>query len=90
MPQISPLRYALHRLMNYKPRLVSAIFWSVVFVIIPIQIPILTGALTDGINGGKTCIYRIIPLRTSDQVNFVLIQIRKHQKDNMVNNSKCR
>lgn len=65
MSQISPLRYALHRLSNYKIALFASIFWSILFVIIPIQIPILTGTLIDGINGNETSLYGIISLNFS-------------------------
>ncbi|MCI4433249.1 MAG: ABC transporter ATP-binding protein [Nitrosopumilus sp.] len=67
MSQISPLKYALRRLKNYKLRLFIAIFWSVLFVMIPMQIPILTGALIDGIKGGEATIYGFIPLGTSSK-----------------------
>ena len=62
MSQKSPLRYALHRLSNYKIALFAAIFWSILFVIIPIQIPILTGSLIDGLNGNQSNLYRIISM----------------------------
>ena len=60
MSQNSPLRYALHRLSNYKTALSIAIFWSILFVIIPMQIPILTGSLIDGINGDSANFYGIV------------------------------
>lgn len=62
MSQNSPLRYALHRLSNYKIALSVAIFWSILFVIIPMQIPILTGSLIDGINGDSANFYGIVSL----------------------------
>lgn len=65
MSQISPLRYAIHRLSNYKIALLAAIFWSILFVIIPMQIPILTGYLIDGLNENKTNLYGIISLELS-------------------------
>ena len=67
MTQNSPLKYALRRLKKYKIRLFVAIFWSVMFVIIPMQIPILTGALIDGINGDNPTIYGIISLDTTSK-----------------------
>jgi len=62
LSQKSPLKYALLRLSNYKIALTVAIFWSIIFVIIPMQIPILTGSLIDGINGDQASLYGIIPL----------------------------
>ncbi|TBR22948.1 MAG: ABC transporter ATP-binding protein [Candidatus Nitrosotenuis sp.] len=48
---VSPVRYVLKRLEKDRLNLVLAIFFSIVFVLIPMQIPVLTGALVDGIDG---------------------------------------
>jgi len=64
---MSPLTYALWKLKKYKLRLAIAIFWSVLFVIIPMQIPILTGTLIDGINGDDVQVYGIINLDQSGE-----------------------
>ncbi|AIF85275.1 ABC-type multidrug transport system, ATPase and permease component [Candidatus Nitrososphaera evergladensis SR1] len=49
-PSISAARYVLTHLKKDRLRLIWAVFWSVVFVIIPMQVPILTGTLIDGIH----------------------------------------
>ena len=64
---MSPLKYALWRLKRYKKELAVAIFWSILFVIIPMQIPILTGSLIDGINGDSVTVYGIITLDESKE-----------------------
>jgi ABC-type multidrug transport system fused ATPase/permease subunit len=50
---ISPTKYVFERLKKDKLRLASAIFWSILFVIIPMQVPILTGALIDNMRDVK-------------------------------------
>src|SRR5574342_290150 len=71
---MSPERYALWLLKKHKTALFSAIFWSVLFVIIPMQIPILTGALIDGINGKSVKIYLLNFGQTPEQtLNFAFI-----------------
>lgn len=71
---MSPERYALWLLKKHKTALFSAIFWSVLFVIIPMQIPILTGALIDGINGKSVKIYFLNFGQTPEQtLNFAFI-----------------
>jgi len=64
---MSPLKYALWRLKRYKKEITVAIFWSILFVIIPMQIPILTGSLIDGINGDSVKPYGIITLDESKE-----------------------
>ncbi|MGI9010697.1 MAG: ABC transporter ATP-binding protein [Nitrososphaeraceae archaeon] len=46
---ISTLKYGLQYLKKYKGRLFLAIFWSILFVLIPMQLPIITGTLIDGL-----------------------------------------
>jgi len=65
--ELSPLRYALLGLKKHKLKLCIAIFWSILFVIIPMQIPILTGSLIDGLNGDSVNIYGIISLDSSQE-----------------------
>ena len=72
---MSPVKYALWLLKKHKTALFLAIFWSVLFVIIPMQIPILTGALIDGINGKSVKIYEFLELDQSPEqiLNFAII-----------------
>lgn len=46
---ISSLKYGLKYLKKYKGKLTLAIFWSVLFVLIPMQVPVITGILIDGL-----------------------------------------
>ena len=67
--QISPVKYALKYLKKYKLKLAAAIFWSILFVIIPMQVPILTGALIDGIHGKSVKLYGLVELnQTPEQI----------------------
>jgi ABC-type multidrug transport system fused ATPase/permease subunit len=46
---ISSLQYGLKYLKKYNGKLILAIFWSVLFVLIPMQVPVITGTLIDGL-----------------------------------------
>lgn len=74
---ISPIRYVLFHLREDRLKLVWAIFWSIVFVIVPMQVPLLTGALIDGIHHTKhTKVYGVIDLTSStsqETVTFAVI-----------------
>ena len=45
----SIIKYGLTFLKRYRTKLSFAIFWSILFVIIPMQIPVITGTLVDGL-----------------------------------------
>jgi ABC-type multidrug transport system fused ATPase/permease subunit len=47
---ISPIRYGLKHLKVYRTKLIQAILWSVLFVLLPMQVPVITGTLIDGLN----------------------------------------
>jgi ABC-type multidrug transport system fused ATPase/permease subunit len=75
-PPISAVKYVLMHLKKDRARLAWAIFWSIFFVIIPMQVPILTGALIDGIHHGKhTKIYGIIELPSSTPEEIVVYAV---------------
>ncbi|MEJ7642347.1 MAG: ABC transporter ATP-binding protein, partial [Candidatus Nitrosocosmicus sp.] len=44
----SIIKYGLTFLKKYRVKLTFAILWSIVFVLIPMQIPVITGTLVDG------------------------------------------
>ncbi|MDQ3840810.1 MAG: ABC transporter ATP-binding protein/permease, partial [Thermoproteota archaeon] len=82
----SPTKFALKHLKKYRIKLVLAIIWAILFLIIPMQIPVITGALIDGLNifsngvdhGNKRVwFYGVIELGQSrDQVlNFAIITL---------------
>lgn len=60
MKETSPERYALARLGRYKLELAIATFWSVVFVMVPMQIPLLTGFIVDGVLGKQISVFGIV------------------------------
>lgn len=56
----SPLRFALKRVLGRKVELVFAFSWAIVFVLIPMQIPVLTGALVNGALGKSASLYGLV------------------------------
>ncbi len=74
---ISPVKYVLARLKRDKVRLARAVFWAILVVIIPMQVPILTGALIDGIHGKEVRIYGFIELHSTREeiVNYLVIAL---------------
>ena len=50
----SIIKYGLTFLKKHRVKLTFAIFWSVVFALIPMQIPVITGTLVDGFNSQNT------------------------------------
>ncbi len=64
---ISPLRFIIRNLGKHKLRLVSAFFWSILFVLIPMQVPILSGALIDGLHERAVTLYGLIHLSGSQE-----------------------
>ena len=46
---LSLFLFGLHYLKHYKGRLILAIFWSILFVLIPMQLPVFMGVLIDGL-----------------------------------------
>lgn len=66
---IGSLSYVFGYLKKDKIQLSLAIFWSIIFVIIPMQIPILTGALIDGIHQKHVKIYGLFEFpQSSEQI----------------------
>jgi len=50
-------RFALQRLLRHKRTLALALFWSVVFVLTPMQLPVITGAVIDNLRGKEVRLY---------------------------------
>ncbi len=61
----SPTKFISGYIKRYKTRFAAAAFWSILFVIVPMQVPILTGALIDGIHGKHVKIFGLIELHDS-------------------------
>src|SRR6266496_2107339 len=57
--KLSPLRFALQRLARHKGAFGLALIWSVVFVIVPLQVPVITGAVIDSLRGKHVRLYGI-------------------------------
>ncbi len=55
----SPIRFALRRLARHKGAFGLALFWSVVFVVVPMQVPVITGAVIDSLWGRHVRLYGI-------------------------------
>ncbi len=53
----SPGRLALVYLARRKLLLAAAVFWRAVFVLVPMQVPILTGAIVDGLTDEPVSVY---------------------------------
>ena len=47
---MSPLKYGIKYLKKYRIKLGFAIVWSILFTVIPMQVPVITGTLIDGID----------------------------------------
>lgn len=73
---VSPLRFILIHSRKFKSKLVISIIWSILGVILPMQIPLLTGALIDGLHKHRVIIYGIIPLppaNTETTISYIAI-----------------
>src|SRR6266516_5574663 len=55
----APLRFAMQRLARHKGTFALALLWSVVFVIVPMQVPVITGAVIDSLRGKHVRLYGI-------------------------------
>ena len=53
----SPWRWALLRLARHKGQFGLALFWSVVFILVPMQVPVITGALIDSLRSRHASLY---------------------------------
>jgi ABC-type multidrug transport system fused ATPase/permease subunit len=83
---LSPTKFALKHLKKYRIKLALAIIWSILFLIIPMQIPVITGALIDGLNifsngidhdNKRVWFYGVIELGQSREqvLNFAIITL---------------
>src|SRR6266498_2903787 len=56
-PAPSPWRFALRRLARHKLQFGLALFWSMIFVLVPMQVPVITGALIDSLRSKEVRLY---------------------------------
>lgn len=59
---ISPLKFIIHHLGGYKSRIAASFILTTLFFLIPMQIPILMGAIVDGLHGRQVVLYGIVAL----------------------------
>src|SRR6266540_187207 len=53
----SPWCFAVRRLARHKGPFGLALFWSVIFIVVPMQVPLITGALIDSLKGKHVRLY---------------------------------
>ncbi len=67
-PPKSPTRFIFHHLVRFRWPFVAAILWSVVFVIVPMQVPLLAGMLVNGLIGNPASFYGLITLTGTNAI----------------------
>ncbi len=65
---LSPVRFIFHHLSQYRGAFVAALVWSVVFVIVPMQVPLLAGMMVSGLLGQPASFYGIVQLTSSTSI----------------------
>jgi ABC-type multidrug transport system fused ATPase/permease subunit len=53
----APWLFALRRLARHKLQFGLALFWSIIFVLVPMQVPVITGALIDSLRSKHVRLY---------------------------------
>ncbi len=61
-PAAPPLRAVFPLLAAHRATLVQALLWSLLFVIVPMQVPLLTGDLVTGITGHGALFFGLVPI----------------------------
>jgi ABC-type multidrug transport system fused ATPase/permease subunit len=56
-PSPSPWRFGLRRLVRQRLQFGLALFWSTIFVLVPMQVPVITGALIDSLRSKHVRLY---------------------------------
>ena len=59
MKTTRPTRLAWSYLRHHKWRLTTAVFWRSLYELVPMQVPLLTGIIVDGVVGGKIRLWGI-------------------------------
>src|SRR6266481_6505465 len=55
----APWHFALRRLARHKGPFALALFWSGVFILVPMQVPVITGALINSLRSKHTRLYGV-------------------------------
>ena len=58
----SALKFAFAHLKPHRRSMASAVFWRTLFELAPMQAPVLTGAIIDGLNGETVKLYGLVSL----------------------------
>ena len=66
--EVTPVRFVFRQLGRYRAEFVAALVWSIVFVIVPMQVPLLTGTLVNGITGQPASFYGLVTLSGQNAV----------------------
>src|SRR5438093_11301653 len=53
----APWLFALRSLAQHKLQFGLALFWSIIFVLVPMQVPVITGALIDSLRSKHVRLY---------------------------------
>ena len=73
----SPVRFALRRLARHKGPFALALFWSILFVLVPMQVPVISGAAIDSLRGKHASLYgfRLHPDNRRRNVEIVALAL---------------
>lgn len=66
-------RFVFRLLSRHRREFVLALLWSIVFVLVPMQVPLLTGALVSGVTGQAATFYGI--LTVTDRARILSIAV---------------
>ncbi len=64
----SPWAFAFRHLGRFRGAIVSALFWSILFVIVPMQVPLLSGMLVNGLLHQPASFYGLVSLTEPMQI----------------------
>ena len=68
----SPLWVTISYLKDQKGRLAAALGWRSIFILVPMQLPIITGAIVDGLSGENVSLYGF-PIPASDTIYLLQV-----------------
>ncbi len=69
----SPMRFVVRLLLRQRTALVTALLWSAAFVLVPMQVPLLTGYLVSGVTGQGATFFGLVPVADPTTVLTVAV-----------------
>ena len=74
---MSPWRFALGRLARHKGPFAMALLWSVLFILVPMQVPVITGAVIDSLKAKRVHLYGVAldPAQRRRTVEFAALAL---------------